>query len=141
MKYIPVMLAFVIAGCDAEAPIDTDPIPQATTVDSVALTQSVDATLSGLYQTTLPCDDCEGRQHVLFLYPTGTFRLEEKLIGKSTLPSITFGQWWRNENEIQLLNGNIVLYTYQLQDNKLYLVNQLADVSDETLFLMDKLDD
>ena len=90
-------------------------------IDTIVQARAIDTALAGIYKVILPCSDCEGREHILALYKTGDFRLQESFIGKSLSPAVTRGNWWRNGDELQLLDGNIIINTYELRKDTLVL--------------------
>ena len=76
-----------------------NPSPEAGTVtiaDSSAVhpdTLSITAEWPGYYADTLPCADCPGIDTQLWIRSDSTFILQQKYIGRDSLPEGIIGQW------------------------------------------------
>ena len=135
------ILAFLLISCTGclNSTSNNNTGPTIKTNDPVVQTEMIDTSLSGIYKVTLPCSDCAGREQVLALHPDGQFRLQEQFIGKTLVPSISRGKWWKNGDEVQLMQERLVINTYRLQHDLLVYISPEADTYNFPAFTLQKV--
>ncbi len=126
-KFLIPLLSIITIGCQNNNKSKNNDTIGPGIPDTVVQTQVIDTSLTGIYQVKLPCSDCAGREHTLALYSDGGFRLQEIFLGKSLAPAVTRGKWWRNGDEVQLMDGNVVINTYELHQDTLFVKSPEAD--------------
>ncbi len=80
--------------------------------------------LSGKYDGTMPCADCEGIESSLYLDKSGVYSLNSTYVGRDDYTYQTSGVWFINQNEKVL----------ELVDDQM----QYYVVADDVLELLDK---
>jgi uncharacterized membrane protein len=76
----------------------------------------------GVFQATLPCNDCKGLQHTIAFHNDLSYQLEEMHMGKNTTTQ-TRGHWKPANGIISLYDQQKIAAQYQWKGDTLVLMN------------------
>src|SRR5688572_21155199 len=84
---LPFAALLLLASCGDPAPATDTTVPAKDTLAPVAVNWT------GYYTGTLPCADCSGIETTLWVRSDSSFVLQQKYLGRDSIPTGTFGQW------------------------------------------------
>jgi copper homeostasis protein (lipoprotein) len=130
----------LIAACSSPSP--KDPVPAADTTAMDMVTPEMPTTWAGYYTDTLPCADCAGILTDLWVRSDSTFILQERYLGRDTIPVGTIGQWHVVQGLITIGYTGDKPYFYRYVKEGLLLVDEMGEAAETKLdYSLDKLAD
>jgi len=127
---MPFAAAMVLAACTPPEEIAPAGDPAVDNIVADAAHNSRNALdWWGTYAGTLPCADCAGIETVVTLSREGTYRREQRYLGKADDPFVDEGsvEWDAAGRHIRLFAGGEVLQVYQVGENRLFHLDQAGD--------------
>ena len=128
----------LVVGCSSPAP--KDPVPVADTTLKEVVVPEMPASWAGYYTDTLPCADCAGILTDLWVRSDSTFILQERYLGRDTIPVGTIGQWHVVQGLITIGYTGDKPYFYRYVKEGLLLVDEMGEADRSALdYSLDKL--
>ena len=114
---------------DDQINVTETPAPKLPATDLLTGNNSNEVT--GFYQGTFPCNDCEGMKHLLLLKKNGTYKQSYTNVDSNKVKSHSTGTWTIRGNQVTLIENN---------QNKLvfdYINDDLMAISIDEIMIKD----